>query len=116
MAIDGAYAGHILISDRVKPHAEEAISALKAAGVRKTVMLTGDRRAAAEQVAEQLGIDEVYSELLPAGKVEKVEELMEAGTEKSKLAFCGRRHQRLHRCSDAPISASPWGLWAPTPP
>ncbi len=89
MAIDGAYAGHILISDRVKPHAEEAISALKAAGVRKTVMLTGDRRAAAEQVAEQLGIDEVYSELLPAGKVEKVEELMEAGTEKSKLAFVG---------------------------
>ena len=85
MAIDGAYAGHILISDRVKPHAEEAISALKAAGVRKTVMLTGDRRAA----AEQLGIDEVYSELLPAGKVEKVEELMEAGTEKSKLAFVG---------------------------
>ncbi len=89
MAIDGAYAGHILISDRVKPHAKEAISALKADGVRKTVMLTGDRRAAAEQVAEQLGIDEVYSELLPAGKVEKVEELMEAGTEKSKLAFVG---------------------------
>ena len=116
MAIDGAYAGHILISDRVKPHAEEAISALKAAGVRKTVMLTGDRRAAAEQVAEQLGIDEVYSELLPAGKVEKVEELHGGRHGKSESSPLWETASTMHRCSDAPISASPWGLWAPTPP
>ena len=89
IAVDGKYAGHILISDRVKPRAKEAISALKAAGVRRTVMLTGDRSAAAEQVAGQLGVDEVFSELLPAGKVEKVEEIMETGAEKSKVAFVG---------------------------
>ena len=89
IAVDGKYAGHILISDRVKPRAKEAISALKAAGVRRTVMLTGDRSAAAEQVAGQLGVDEVFSELLPAGKVEKMEEIMETGTEKSKVAFVG---------------------------
>ena len=89
MAVGGSYAGHILISDRIKPDAEKAIAGLKKAGIRKTVMLTGDRKAAAEQAAERLGIDEVYSGLLPAGKVEKVEELMEAGTEKSKLAFVG---------------------------
>lgn len=71
MAINGAYAGHILISDRVKPHSAEAIQALKAMGVRKTVMLTGDARKAADQVAETLGIDQVYSQLLPADKVER---------------------------------------------
>ena len=90
MAINGAYAGHILISDRVKPHSAEAIRALKAMGVRKTVMLTGDARKAADQVAEALGIDQVYSQLLPADKVEKVEELLKAKTgEKARVAFVG---------------------------
>ena len=89
MAIDGAYAGHIVISDVVKPHAKEAVAALKAAGVRRTVMLTGDADAVARQVAAKLGIDEVYSELLPQGKVEKVEELLKRKPEKEKLAFVG---------------------------
>ena len=90
MAINGAYAGHILISDRVKPHSAEAIQALKAMGVRKTVMLTGDARKAADQVAETLGIDQVYSQLLPADKVEKVEELLKAKTgEKARVTFVG---------------------------
>ena len=89
MAIDGSYAGHIVISDMVKPSAKQAIQALRAAGVRKTVMLTGDARKAAEQAASALGLDEVYSELLPAGKVEKVEELLRDKPEKAKLAFVG---------------------------
>lgn len=89
MAIDGEYAGHIVISDLVKPHAEEAIAELKKAGVKKTVMLTGDAGRVADQVAETLGIDEVYSELLPADKVEKVEALLEKKSEKEKLAFVG---------------------------
>ena len=89
MAVGGSYAGHILISDRIKPDAEKAIAGLKKAGIRKTVMLTGDRKAAAEQAAERLGIDEVYSGLLPAGKVEKVEELLGENSGRSKLAFVG---------------------------
>lgn len=89
MAVDGVYAGHIVISDIVKPHAKDAVSALKAAGVQKTVMLTGDARDVAEQVASSLGIDEVYSDLLPADKVAKVEELLEQKPEKAKLAFVG---------------------------
>ena len=89
MAIDGQYAGHIVISDIVKPHDKEAIAALKKAGIHKTVMLTGDTKAVADKVASELGIDEVYSELLPAGKVEKVEELLQAKPEKAKLAFVG---------------------------
>ncbi len=89
MAVDGKYAGHIVISDVVKPHSREAIQALKASGVRRTVMLTGDARKVAEQVAGELGIDEVYSELLPADKVEKVEELLKNRSEKEKLAFVG---------------------------
>ena len=89
MAIDGKYAGHIVISDVVKPHSREAIQALKASGVRRTVMLTGDARKVAEQVAGELDIDEVYSELLPADKVEKVEELLKNRSEKEKLAFVG---------------------------
>lgn len=89
MAVDGKYAGHILISDRVKPHAKEAILALKKCGVKKTVMLTGDRRQTAYQVAEELGIDEVHSELLPGDKVEKVEALLEQKGEKEILAFVG---------------------------
>ena len=89
MAVDGAYAGHIVISDRVKPHAAEAVRNLKASGVEQTVMLTGDRKKAAEQVAESLGIDQVYSELLPAGKVEKVEELLDRKPGSANLAFVG---------------------------
>ncbi len=89
MAIDGAYAGHIVISDVVKPHSKDAITELKKAGVEKTVMLTGDARKVAEQVAASLGIDEVYSELLPADKVEKVEELLRMKIGKAKLAFVG---------------------------
>lgn len=89
MAVDGSYAGHILISDRVKPHAKEAVASLKKAGIKKIVMLTGDAKAAAEQVAAELGIGEVYSELLPADKVTKVEELLQQKNEKDKLAFVG---------------------------
>lgn len=89
MAIDGKYAGHIVISDIVKPHSKDAISALKASGVEKTVMLTGDAKKVADQVASSLGIDEVYSELLPADKVSKVEELLRIKTGKAKLAFVG---------------------------
>ena len=89
MAVDGKYAGHILISDIVKPHAKEAIAELKKAGITKTVMLTGDSKRVADQVAADLGIHEVYSELLPADKVTKVEELLAKKTEKEKLAFVG---------------------------
>ena len=89
MAVDGKYAGHILIADIIKPHAKEAIQALKKAGVRKTVMLTGDTKKVADQVADELAIDEVYSELLPADKVTKVEELLSTKGEKEKLAFVG---------------------------
>ena len=89
MAVGGAYAGHILISDVVKPNAQKAIAALKKAGVERTVMLTGDAKKVAEQVAEDLRIDAVYSELLPADKVSKVEELLSAKTGKAKLAFVG---------------------------
>lgn len=89
MAVDGKYAGHILIADIIKPHAKEAIQTLKKAGVRKTVMLTGDTKKVADQVAAELAIDEVYSELLPADKVTKVEELLSAKGKKEKLAFVG---------------------------
>ena len=89
MAIDGKYAGHIVISDIIKPHAKEAVQTLKASGVRTTVMLTGDTAKVADQVASSLGIDQVYSELLPADKVEKVEELLRRKPEKAKLAFVG---------------------------
>ena len=89
MAVDGKYAGHIVISDIEKPHSKEAVKALKASGVRRTVMLTGDSGKVAEKVAADLGIDEVYSELLPAGKVEKVEELLKNKKEMEKLAFVG---------------------------
>lgn len=89
VAIDGRYAGHILISDVIKEHAAEAIAALKKSGIEKTVMLTGDAKNVAEHVAAQLGIDEVCSELLPGDKVEKVEELLTKKSEKDKLAFVG---------------------------
>ena len=89
MAVDGAYAGHIVISDIVKPHAKEAVQTLKKAGVTKTVMLTGDAAKVADKVAAELGIDMVYSELLPADKVKIVEKLLKEKPEKSALAFVG---------------------------
>lgn len=99
LAIDGIYAGHILISDRIKPHAKEAITGLKKCGVKKTIMLTGDAENVARQVAGELGINEVYSELLPADKVAKVEELLEQKGDKEKLAFVG------DGINDAPVLA-----------
>ena len=89
MAIDGAYAGHILISDIIKPHAKEAIAALRKAGIRKNIMLTGDSKKVADHVAEELEIDEVRSELLPDGKVAAVEELLAKKGPKEILAFVG---------------------------
>ena len=89
MAVGGKYAGHIVISDIIKPHSKAAIAELKKAGVDKTVMLTGDAKKVANQVASSLGIDEVYSELLPADKVDKVEELLRVKLGKAKLAFVG---------------------------
>ncbi len=89
MAINGSYAGHIVIADIVKPHSKDAIRQLKSAGIRKTVMLTGDAKKVADQVTASLGLDEVYSELLPADKVEKVEKLLKAKPEGEKLAFVG---------------------------
>jgi Zn2+/Cd2+-exporting ATPase len=89
MAVNGAYAGHIIISDIIKPHSAEAIKSLKKAGIEKAVMLTGDAKAVAESVAKSLGMDEVYSELLPGDKVAKVEELLNIKSDKAKLAFVG---------------------------
>ena len=89
MAVDGQYAGHIVISDVVKPHAREAIEALHKAGVEKTVMLTGDAKKVADAVAAELGVDEVHSELLPGDKVDKVESLLAQQSGKAKLAFVG---------------------------
>ena len=89
IAIDGKYMGHILISDVEKPTSKEAIRALKSAGIEKTVMLTGDAKRVADQVAEKLGLDEVYSELLPSDKIAQVERLLAEKPEKAKLAFVG---------------------------
>ena len=89
MAVDGKYEGHIVIADIIKPKVKEAITRLKKAGVQKTIMLTGDAKAVAEQVAQSLGIDEVYSELLPGDKVTKVEEILAKKAEQEKLAFVG---------------------------
>ena len=89
VAVDGKYAGYILISDRIKDTAAEAISSLKQAGIKKTVMLTGDAKKTADAVAAKLGIDQVFSELLPADKVSKVEEVIGEASEKEKVAFVG---------------------------
>ena len=89
VAIDGVYAGHIVISDEIKPDAAKAIYQLKAEGVEKTVMLTGDAKAVGESVAKELGMDEAYTQLLPADKVEKVEQLLKNGQGRGKLAFVG---------------------------
>ena len=110
MAIDGKYAGHIVISDIEKPHAVEAVAELRKTGIERTVMLTGDKQRVAEQVAEHLGIDQVFSEMLPADKVNKVEEMLAKKPENQKLAFVG------DGINDAPvlrrpISVSQWGRW-----
>lgn len=89
VAVDGVYAGHIVISDEVKPGAKEAVAALKSAGVRKTVMLTGDAQAVAQDVGQQLGMDEVYAQLLPGDKVDRVEALLAEKSAKGALAFVG---------------------------
>lgn len=89
VAEDGQYVGHIVISDEIKPQSKEAIAALKAAGVRRTVMLTGDREAVAESVAKELGLDETHAELLPADKVDRMEKLLGEKSEKGKLVFVG---------------------------
>lgn len=87
VAVDGRYAGHIVISDVIKPHARQAIAALKRNGIKQTVMLTGDTRRTAENIAKDVGVDQVYSELLPVDKVNKVEQLLARKGEKEKLAF-----------------------------
>ncbi len=89
MAVDGEYAGHIIIADAIKEHAKEALAELKKNGIVQTIMLTGDAKAVADHVAKELGIDQVYSELLPGDKVEKVEEILASKPEKAKLAFVG---------------------------
>jgi Cd2+/Zn2+-exporting ATPase len=99
MAVDGAYAGHIVITDLIKPNAAAAVSALRSGGVKKTVMLTGDAASTAQKVAEELGIREVHSELLPADKVEIVEQLLKEQSPKEKLAFVG------DGINDAPVLA-----------
>jgi Cd2+/Zn2+-exporting ATPase len=99
VAIDGVYAGHIVIADEVKPDAQRAIADLKAEGVTRTVMLTGDREAVARDVATQLGVDDVRAELLPEGKVETVEQILAAKTEGRALAFVG------DGINDAPVLA-----------
>lgn len=92
MAIDGEYAGHIVISDVEKPTSKEAIAETEQAGIQKTIMLTGDAKQVADQVAADLGIDEVHSELLPGDKVEQVERLLAEKPAKANLAFVGRRY------------------------
>ena len=93
VAIDGVYAGHIVISDEIKQDAAKAIRQLKAEGVERTVMLTGDAKAVGESVAKELGLDEVCAQLLPADKVEKVEQLLNHQPRKRKAGFCRGWHQ-----------------------
>ena len=109
VAVDGRYAGHIVISDVIKPHARQAIAALKRNGIKQTVMLTGDTRRTAENIAKDVGVDQVYSELLPADKVNKVEQLLARKGEKEKLAFVG------DGINDAPVltRADTVLLWEP---
>ena len=99
VAIDNKYAGYILISDKIKKDSQKAIQNLKKNDIKETVMLTGDRKSVGENVAQKLGLDKVYTELLPAGKVEKVEELLKEKSEKGKLAFVG------DGINDAPVLA-----------
>ncbi len=110
VAVDGAYLGHIVISDEVKPDAKEAISALKALGVRKTVMLTGDAREVGESVARELGLDEVHTQLLPADKVRQVEKLLQEKSPKGKLAFVGDGINDAPALSRADVGIAMGGL------
>lgn len=114
MAVDGQYAGHIVISDVVKPHSKEAIEQLKRAGVQKTVMLTGDAKRVADSVAAELGVDEVRSELLPGDKVAEVEKLLAAKSKKDMLAFVGDGINDAPVLTRADIGALRWAQWAPT--
>ncbi len=110
MAIDGKYAGHIVISDIEKPHAVEAVAELRKTGIERTVMLTGDKQRVAEQVAEHLGIDQVFSEMLPADKVNKVEEMLRRSRRIKNLRLSATG-STTRRCSAGPISVSQWGRW-----
>ena len=113
LAKDGKFAGSILIADTIKPETEDAIRGLKAAGIRRTVMLTGDRKAVGEAVAAKVGIDQAYTELLPADKVQKVEEMLAEMTGKRKLAFVGDA-STMHRFSPAQMSVLQWEAWEVT--
>ena len=115
MAVDGEYAGHIVISDVVKSDARDAIAALKRAGVQKTVMLTGDIQKVADHVAQELGVDEVHAELLPGDKVARLERLL---GERARMTASpsSATASTTRPCSPARISASRWARWAPTPP
>lgn len=93
IAVDGRYEGYILIADKIKKDSENTIKGLKKDGIKQTVMLTGDRRSVGEDTAKKLGIDTVYTELLPDGKVDKVEELLKSKSEKGKLVFVGDRNK-----------------------
>ena len=115
MAIDGKYAGHIVISDIVKPHSQKAVDLLRKVGVRKTVMLTGDAKKVADQVGADLGLDEVCSELLPADKVEKVEELIRRNPTGRNWPLWATASM-TRRCWDGRISVSPWAPWDLTRP
>ena len=111
IAIDGRYEGYILISDKIKPTSAAAIKALKKAGIKGTIMLTGDSRTVADSVAAELGIDEVYSELLPGDKVAKVEELLARRGRKKSLPS-SETESTMHRCSQEQISELQWAPWA----
>ena len=110
VAVNGEYAGHIVVADVEKPHAKEAIAALKRAGVTRTVMLTGDRQGVAQKVAADLGVDEVHAELLPADKVDQVEALLAAKSEKGSPSSAMASTTR--QCCAVQTSASPWARWA----
>lgn len=116
VASDGVYLGHIVISDEVKPDAKEAITALKACGVRRTVMLTGDAKAVGESVAQELGLDEVHTQLLPADKVTRVEALLGEVSPPRAPWPSWATASTTPRCSPGPTSVSPWAAWAPMPP
>ena len=116
MAVDGAYAGHIVISDVVKPGAREAIAALRRTGVRKTVMLTGDMQKVAAKVAEELGVDDFRAELLPADKVSEVERLLARKGRAASASPSSATASTTRPSSPARTSASPWARWAPMPP
>ena len=113
VAVNGEYAGHIVISDELKPDAAEAVASLKRAGVRKTVMLTGDAKAVGESVAKELGIDEVHAGLLPGDKVDQGRSAAPGEIRERQAGLCGRRHQRRPSALRAGYRHR-HGRWAPT--